>query len=426
MEAKFARTSGLLKKRIAENPEDPLPHHYLAASYMSMGPRDPRFYEMAINEGTLALRLAARRGDEDPVYLGTHYLAAASCLKAGDAAEAERLCRSALRRCPGHLDSCFLLAEIHDRRGNPEEARRYAERYIEIRNEILAHPDRFGHIVNNNMSSAWRVEFILGKARYEMGSPAEAGAIFGRMVRRPNANPLAPGLIGGFYFKKARYREAETYLERATQIEKAKPFLYMLCECYGQNGKTDAQLRVLSALVACYPEEMGNLKRIGMAQLARSNFKVAGFLPRAGGRRRGQVTSGHGRAFVWPGGGADTGDARTCLNRTTRPAGKPSCLILPRGGDFGWGVCGTQLVKELSRLCPVRYVTEPFRPADIADELEYHFLKSRLVPEAEARRIRQGTAADAGYPVLQAAANQSLSTLGRPPEREGQHRLHLF
>lgn len=92
--------------------------------------------------------------------------------------------------------------------------------------------------------------------------------------------------------------------------------------------------------------------------------------------------------------------------------GETVYLILPRGGDFGWGVCGTQLVKELSLLRPVRYVSEPFGPADIADELEYRFLKGTLVPEAESRQIRDGTAGDVECPVLQAAANQGLSPWG--------------
>jgi len=34
---KFLRTAGLLKKQIEEDPENPMPHHYLGASYLSRG-----------------------------------------------------------------------------------------------------------------------------------------------------------------------------------------------------------------------------------------------------------------------------------------------------------------------------------------------------------------------------------------------------
>jgi hypothetical protein len=39
-------------------------------------------------------------------------------------------------------------------------------------------------------------------------------------------------------------------------------------------------------------------------------------------------------------------------------------LILPFGNNFGWGICGQQLVKELSRLAPVRYLTNPTSPTN--------------------------------------------------------------
>ena len=59
-------------------------------------------------------------------------------------------------------------------------------------------------------------------------------------------------------------------------------------------------------------------------------------------------------------------------------------LILPRGNNFGWGVCGKYLVKEISDITDVKYITESFSVEDIGDEYEFHFLKSKLLSEADA------------------------------------------
>ena len=58
-------------------------------------------------------------------------------------------------------------------------------------------------------------------------------------------------------------------------------------------------------------------------------------------------------------------------------------LILPRGNNFGWGVCGMCLVKEISNITQVKYITEEFSVVDIGDELDFYFLKSKLIEEAE-------------------------------------------
>ena len=47
-------------------------------------------------------------------------------------------------------------------------------------------------------------------------------------------------------------------------------------------------------------------------------------------------------------------------------------LILPCGSNFGWGICGKYLVKELCDLSEATLLTKKFDVGDIGDELEYH------------------------------------------------------
>ena len=92
-------------------------------------------------------------------------------------------------------------------------------------------------------------------------------------------------------------------------------------------------------------------------------------------------------------------------------------LILPRGNNFGLGVCGKYLVKEISDIADVKYITESFNVEDIGDEYEFHFLKSKLLSEADAKEINSDVNRRVGGSVLQAIGNHALIPWG--PEIKG-------
>jgi len=52
---------------------------------------------------------------------------------------------------------------------------------------------------------------------------------------------------------------------------------------------------------------------------------------------------------------------------------------MPICGNYGWGVCGRYLVRELNKLCNVQLMTGEFDPADVGDEDSYKELKSLCV-----------------------------------------------
>ena len=83
-------------------------------------------------------------------------------------------------------------------------------------------------------------------------------------------------------------------------------------------------------------------------------------------------------------------------------------LILPCGSNFGWGICGKYLVKELCDLCEATLITEQFDADDIGDELDYHFLKSKL-DHRQKEILTNGKATQrVDHPVLQAITDQTL------------------
>ena len=83
-------------------------------------------------------------------------------------------------------------------------------------------------------------------------------------------------------------------------------------------------------------------------------------------------------------------------------------LILPRGSQFGWGICGKYLVKELSEYAEIKYITEAFDLNDIGDELDFHFLKNKHMHPQEMGLTVSTPGVKLNYPVLKAITDQSL------------------
>ncbi len=86
--------------------------------------------------------------------------------------------------------------------------------------------------------------------------------------------------------------------------------------------------------------------------------------------------------------------------------------MLPRGNNFGWGICGMYLVKEISNITQIKYITEEFTVVDIGDELDFYFLKNKLIDEAEDKKIKDGVIKQVDYPILQAMDNLTLLPSG--------------
>ena len=83
-------------------------------------------------------------------------------------------------------------------------------------------------------------------------------------------------------------------------------------------------------------------------------------------------------------------------------------LILPCGSNFGWGICGKYLVKELCDLSEATLLTEKFDAGDIGDELEYHFLKSKIDGRQIISQTNDQATQRVDHPVLQAITDHTL------------------
>lgn len=84
-------------------------------------------------------------------------------------------------------------------------------------------------------------------------------------------------------------------------------------------------------------------------------------------------------------------------------------LNLPFGSAHGWGVCGRYLARELSRLLPVRVISEPFSAEQVGDVLDFHELQGLLAggDQHGNAALLDGTL-EADGPLLQGISDERL------------------
>jgi glycosyltransferase involved in cell wall biosynthesis len=97
-------------------------------------------------------------------------------------------------------------------------------------------------------------------------------------------------------------------------------------------------------------------------------------------------------------------------------------LNLPFGSAHGWGVCGRYLARELSRLEPVRVISEPFSAEQVGDVLNFHELQGLLVGgDQYGSAVLLDGALEADGPLLQGISDEHL--LPRRPRIRAKTRI---
>jgi glycosyltransferase involved in cell wall biosynthesis len=161
---KFIRTSELLKKQIVENPEDPMPHHYLGVSFLSRG-----MNVEAAKESVIAIDLAEKKNDNHPLYLWARHNAAIAFFRMGDLDKAAEYSREALRKYPDHLDSFYTLTMVAGERGQWKDVLSLGAKFLELRNIFENNPEKAGIVINATMSEAPSVHLLIGHAWNALG-----------------------------------------------------------------------------------------------------------------------------------------------------------------------------------------------------------------------------------------------------------------
>ncbi|MFH0809159.1 MAG: glycosyltransferase [Pseudomonadota bacterium] len=245
-EAKFERTSTLLKEDIAEDPSNPRPRHYLAAAYLSN-----LLAAEALPEAHEAIRLAAARGDETDLYIWSHYLAAASSFELGRDEEAEHWCREALRKRPIFFDACFMLARVALRREDWNAVLVEIGHYFELLARFRKQPASFGQLILNTARSEWHAWHHRAVALSELGRGEEAEEAFAQALNTALDKAYCLRLRGRYLAWRGEYEAARDYYRRSLALDTDKcDVLFDMAGTWNVQGRFDEEYGTLERLLA--------------------------------------------------------------------------------------------------------------------------------------------------------------------------------
>jgi glycosyltransferase involved in cell wall biosynthesis len=256
---KFLRTTGLLKKQVTENPNDPMPHHYLGVSYLSRG-----MNEDAVRESVMAIELAERNNDPHPLYIWAHHNAAMAYFRMADLDKAKGYSLDALKKYSDHLDSYYMLAMVAAERAEWQEVLVYGEKYLQLRDLFEKEPERAGVVINGSMNEGPAVHLLIGHTRHALGETSEMEKEY-ELAATLSENPWQAWWNAGcFHLDRTGDLDlAQRYLAAAlAAAPEQQEVWYMLAKLHNKKGALQEERRCLEALWKLGSEDPVVLKRL--------------------------------------------------------------------------------------------------------------------------------------------------------------------
>ena len=231
MSAKYERTTGLLRRQIADDPMNTFARQNLVHAL-----RGVEDYEGMIAEGKTALRI------DSPRTTPTHRQQiktdmAYAYLQLGKYSEAEALGLEVLEEVPFFLDAIFTQATTYMVWGKTDEAIRYFKKFLEVKRDEERHP-HFSQLIVDVYDFESRVYLNLG-ACYERLNEREKAVASYRQAIAYDALLLNPYIgLAQLLVQEGAMAEATTILERARDVGiTMAPLHFFLGDLYIRQGR---------------------------------------------------------------------------------------------------------------------------------------------------------------------------------------------
>ncbi|MFQ5713264.1 MAG: glycosyltransferase [Candidatus Scalinduaceae bacterium] len=271
MEKKFIRTSALLKKQIKDDPEDPIPHHYLAISCLDRQKNDE-----CIREALEAIRLFERQNSNVQPRLLTYYTASVAFYRKKDLANAEAYALKAIDFYADYLDAYCILSSIYLMRKEHNKCIEATKKYLKLLRTIESNPTKALVIPYNNLQHAWLAHSRMAIVYYEQDKEHEGIQSLNSAISCTD-NKWEPYLVIGKYFlEQGNLKLAKKFLKNGLKNNpKNRGIQYYIAETYEKSGEPDKALSYLKKILECYPDETFAQYRAGLLLLKKNQFSEA-------------------------------------------------------------------------------------------------------------------------------------------------------
>ncbi len=263
MEKKFKRTSDLLKKQIKDDPENPLPHHYLAISCLDRNRNDE-----CIEEALEAIRLFELQDSKEQMRLLCYFTACVAFYRKQDLDNAEEYALKAISFYSDYLDAHCILSSIYFLRKEYDKCEKATENYLRSLKSLQSNPSRAMSIPFNTINHAWLAHTRMAINHYEQGNQ-NCG-----LQALNNAINCAQGAwepyftIGKHFAEQNNLKMARKFLQHGLKRDpENREIQYYLASIYEKSSETEKAIACLNQILDCHPEEIRAQYNLGLLLL---------------------------------------------------------------------------------------------------------------------------------------------------------------
>ncbi len=247
---KFERTVSLLKKDLEDSPDNPATHHYLSCSYLSLG-----MYEETIEHGLKATRLAEAKNNQDMLFLWTYYNLSLAYYRSNNLNIAKDMAIGALKKCPHHIDSHFMMIMICFDEKCWKDLIYHADRYLQLVDNLNTDPAKFGNLITCSLNEEWNMHVLTGIACAELGQAANSQRSFEKAIQSAPEPFIALRAIGIYSYNKNDMAKSLVYLEKARQLNSNDETVNKLLANISNKTEKDQEAPTISCCMIVRDEE---------------------------------------------------------------------------------------------------------------------------------------------------------------------------
>ncbi len=271
MERKFVRTSTLLKEQIKNDPFNPMPHHFLAISFLSRNK-----YDECIYEALQAIKLFELNNINTNVMLLTCYTVSVAFYNKNDLVNAEKYALKAIKLYPDYQDGYYTLSSIYMRQKEYDKCIYATNRYLDLVDRIKSNPTEALQIPYNNIQNAWHALTRLTIVYFEQDRDSEGIKALKEAVSIADDKNDPYLSIGKYFIEQNNFKLAEKILNIGLKdYPNSKRVLYYISELYENYNKLDSALDYNKKILDIYPEEILAQYRIGLLHIKQGRHKDA-------------------------------------------------------------------------------------------------------------------------------------------------------
>ena len=271
MEKKFARTSELLKKQINNDPENPIPHHNLAISYL-----DRNMNDECIKEAQEAIRLFELQNSDSQLRLLSYYSASVAFYRKNELSNAEKYAIKLLSIYSEYLDAHCLLSSIYFLKKKYVKCIEATTKFLDILKSIESNSKKALLVPFNTLQHARLAYSRMSIVFFEQKKEQEGLQALRNSISSAENKWEPYFIISKHFAEKDDSKLAERFLVDGIKENPGnKDLLYYAAELNEKSGATDKALNNLKAITKYHPDETPAHYKQGLIHLEKSQYDEA-------------------------------------------------------------------------------------------------------------------------------------------------------